>query len=195
VLLGFVREAQPHAEIRALRPLQAQALAETGRGAQAQALIATTPLDCHRCVVTRGVVAAKAGNVPEAERWLARAARMAPSLPAAQVALAETRLERGDTEGAIRAARAARKLAPNAPEPLKLEADALVRRGDPRPALRLYEQAAERAPRSGRLHLAWARALAAAGERKAARAKFAQALRMDLNAADRAAAAAGAART
>jgi predicted RNA polymerase sigma factor len=52
--------------------------------------------------------------------------------------------------------------------------------------VRLYAEAAERAPRWGGLHLAWGRSLQALGRREEARAKFAEAARLDLSAADRA---------
>jgi len=186
VLTAYVRQAAPHSELRSLRPSLAVAMAKTGRFAEARRLVETTPLDCHSCVVARGQVAAAAGDRAGAERWLGQSARMAPSLPTAPLALARARLDRGDVKGALSAVRTARKLAPDAPEALKLEADALTRRGDHDRALRLYAQAAEGHSRSGRLHLAWGRALQAAGERKAARAKWTAASRMDLSAADRA---------
>jgi tetratricopeptide (TPR) repeat protein len=187
MLQQTIKGAYPDAEQRSLRPALAAAYAGLGRGAEAQALAATTPQDCYPCVRARAKAAAAAGNTREAERWFAAAARLAPSLPTAHAEWAKARLRRGDADGALKLLRVARERGPRSAEVLKLEGDAYTRRGEHKTALARYAEAAKLAPQWGALHLAWGRALAASGEPKAARAKYAQAGRLALGPADRAA--------
>jgi len=65
----------------AFTALRARALAQLGRPADAQALIAPTPLDCLPCIVARAQVAEAVGRRAEADHWFAEASRMAPSIP------------------------------------------------------------------------------------------------------------------
>ena len=185
VLEGYLRSVPPATALRSIRPTLALAAARTGRVAEAQALIASTPRDCYNCVQARGVVAALAGDRAASERWFAEAVRQGPSLPSAYEAWAEARLDRGDIEGAIRLIREAQERGPRSADALKLEGDALARRGDHRAAVRRYARAAELAPQWGGLHLAWGRSLLALGERPDAQARFARATRLHLSAADR----------
>ena len=171
---------------RRYRPVLAYAIARQGRTAEAAAMVSATPLDCYLCVRMRGAVAAEARDWPAAERWFAEAVRQGPSLPFAHAEWGQARLARGDARGAIRLFREAQKRGPRWADPLKLEGDALARSGDHRGAIRRYRATAERAPRWGALHLAWGRSLAALGRSGDARAKYAQAARLDLSAADRA---------
>ena len=169
-----------------LQPLRAEALARLGRVAEAEALIAPTPMDCDRCLTVRGVVAEAAGDRAAADRWFAEAARLTPSLPRARLVWGRARLARGDLDGAIRLFRQAEERGPRWADPLKYEGDALAAGRDWDGALSRYAAAAERAPRWGALHLAWGRALAASGNRDDALAKWRAAAAMDLSAADRA---------
>lgn len=64
-----------------IQPLEAQAMARTGDFAGAEALIASTSLDCYLCVRVRGQIATIKRDWPAAEHWYSEAARQAPSLP------------------------------------------------------------------------------------------------------------------
>jgi tetratricopeptide (TPR) repeat protein len=169
-----------------LRPQRALALARLGRADEAVRLAAETPLDCYRCLWTRGAAAGAAEDPVQADRWFAEAVRRGPSLPFAHLEWGRARLARGDVDGAVRLFREAQKRGPRWADPLKFEGDALAGQGDHQAAVRRYAQAAERAPRWGALHLAWGRSLEALGREDEARAKYAQAGRLDLNATDRA---------
>jgi tetratricopeptide (TPR) repeat protein len=167
-------------------PNLAIAHARAGRIPEAQALVARTP-GCYDCLVARAVVARFARDWPSSERWFTQATRRGPRVPFAYYAWGEARLARGDVEGALRMLREARERGPGWAEPLKLEGDILLRRGEARAALGKFEAAAERAPRWGALHLAWGRTLEESGRDEEARAKYAEAARLHLSAADRAA--------
>ena len=169
-----------------IQPVVAPAMAKAGDVAGAEALIALTRLDCYVCGVAWGEVAAVKGDHAAAERWFADATRRGPSLPWAPMRWAQARFDRGDLTGALRLAWLAHKRGPRWADPLKLEGDVLARRGDHRAALRRYEAALERAPRWGAAHLAAGRSLQALGRPEQARARYAQAARLDLSAADRA---------
>ena len=163
------------------------ALAATGRQAEADAAVATLPLDCYFCLIVRAKVADAKGDRSGAERWLAEAVRQGPSIPAAYVELAALNLARGDADRALAYARAGHKASPRASEPLELWAEALLAKGKARAAAARFAEAAKLAPRWGRLHLKWGEALARLGKADEARAKWRAAATMDLSAADRAA--------
>jgi tetratricopeptide (TPR) repeat protein len=167
-------------------PRLAYARARTGDLAGAQALIATTPLDCYLCVRERARIAELAGNRTAADRWSAEARRQGPSLPFAFAERGQMLMARGDTAGAIAFYEEAIERGPRWADPQKYWGDALMAQGDEAGAIRKYRAAAERAPRWGALHLAWGRALEAQGRRDQAREKYTEAARMDLSAADRA---------
>ncbi|MCI3133809.1 hypothetical protein [Phenylobacterium aquaticum] len=132
------------------RPQLALAEARAGNLAAAQALIATTPLDCYLCVRVRGQIAALTQNWPEAERWFDLAIRQAPDLPFAYEERGRMLAARGDLTGAIVAYRAAHKAAPNWADPLEGWGEALARQGHRQAARGKYDQALSLAP-------AWAR--------------------------------------
>jgi tetratricopeptide (TPR) repeat protein len=178
----------PAAARRSTTPYIAIIRAKTGRLGEAQALVAPTPRDCHPCQVARAVVAAAAGDRAASEREFGAAVRLAPSLPSTYVTWGQTRLDRGDDDGALRLSREAQKRGPKGADAVKLEADALARRGDHAGAARRYAAAAEFAPRWGALHLAWGRSLETAGgeARTQARARYMEAAKLHLSAADRA---------
>ena len=129
-----------------LRPLEAQALARTGDLAGAETLIASTPLDCYRCLRVRAEVAAARGDWPAAERWFAEAVRQAPSIPFAYAEWAEARLARGDPAGAIVLFRTANLKGPGFADPLKGWGDALARQGLWSEAVAKYDAALKDAP-------------------------------------------------
>ena len=169
-----------------LWPRLAYARARTGDLAGAQALIATTPLDCYLCVRERARVAELAGDRASADRWSAEARRQGPSLPFAFAERGQMLMARGDPAGAIAFYEQAIERGPRWADPQKYWGDALMAQGDERGAIRKYRAAADRAPQWGALHLAWGRALEAQGKRDQARDKYTEAARMDLSAADRA---------
>lgn len=181
-----VEEAAPSIA-RELRPFMAGLYARNGRVSEAQTWIGPTPLDCFACINARALTAAAARDWPSAERWHKEAVRQAPSLPSAYSSWGETRLARGDVEGAIHMFAQAQERGPRWAEPVKLEGDALAQGRQHEKALKRYAAAAEITPRWGALHLAWGRSLTALGRRAEARAKYAQAAKLDLSAADRAA--------
>ncbi len=154
-----------------LDPARATAMAGLGRFDEARAIVATTPTDCHPCMIARGRIEAMAGRAEISDRLFAAAAGLAPSLPAAHQAWAEAKLTRGDLDGAVEAAREARRRGPRWAEPWKTEGDALARKGDHAGAVRAYEQAAERAPACPELHQAWAASLDRLGRKDEAAEK------------------------
>ena len=169
-----------------IHPLEALAQARTGDVAGAQALIATTPLDCYLCVRVRGQIAAEAKDWPTANRWFAEAARQAPSLPFAYADWSEALLARGDLDGAIAKAALARDKGPHFADPMELWGEALMAKGDDDGAIGKFAAADRDAPRWGRNHLRWGQALARLGRADQARAQWRAAAGMDLPAADRA---------
>jgi hypothetical protein len=166
--------------------LAAIAYARLGQIAQAQALIATTPLDCYRCVDARGVIASAAGDWAGADRWFAEAERHAPSPPFAYADQAQSRLARGDIAGAMALLQTAYAKSPRYADGLELWGEALARRGDYAGAAAKYAEADRYAPQWGRNHLMWAEALAKSGKTVEARAQKDAAAALELTAADRA---------
>jgi hypothetical protein len=162
------------------------AYAHLGQSAQAQALIATTPLDCYRCVDARGVIASAAGDWAGADRWFAEAQRLAPSPPFAYADQAQSRLARGDVAGAIALLQTAYAKSPHYADGLELWGEALAKRGDYAGAIAKYAEADRYAPQWGRNHLMWAEALAKAGKTADARAHKQAAAGLELTVADRA---------
>jgi hypothetical protein len=164
----------------------AVAKARLGQSAQAQALIATTPLDCYRCVDARGAIASATGDWAGADRWFAEAERQGPSLPFAYADQAQSRLARGDTAGAIALLQTAYTKSPHYADGLELWGEALARRGDYAGAAAKYAEADRYAPQWGRNHLMWAEAQAKSGKAAEARTQKQIAAGLDLSAADRA---------
>jgi tetratricopeptide (TPR) repeat protein len=138
-LMGLLRLVWIH-------PLEALAMARTGDVAGAQALIATTPLDCYPCLRVRGQIAAQMKDWRSAERWFADAARQAPSLPFAWSEWGDMRLARGDLAGAIAVFQIAHKTGPHFADPLKGWGDALARQGRWSDARARYGEALKFAP-------------------------------------------------
>jgi Flp pilus assembly protein TadD len=167
--------------------LAAIAEARLGHFAQAQALIATTPLDCYRCVDARGVIASAAGDWAGADRWFAEAEHMAPSLPFAYADQAQSRLARGDVPGAITLLQTAYAKSPHYADGLELWGEALARRGDYAGAAAKFAKADRHAPQWGHNHLRWGEALMLSGRYVEARAQYEAANGMDLSKPDRAA--------
>jgi hypothetical protein len=167
-----------------LRPVLATALARSGRTADAAAVIAPMPVDHDAALRTRALVAAYAGKVAESDAQFARAAARTPSLPAAQMLWAESKLHRRDFTGAEERARVAAALAPNSAEALRLWGDALLGQRRAGEAAEKYARAVKHAPQWGQLHLQWAAALWQVGERDEAIAALRPVPQMALNASD-----------
>jgi tetratricopeptide (TPR) repeat protein len=138
-LLGLLRPVW-------IQPLEALAMARSGDTASAQALIATTPLDCYLCVRVRGQIAAIKHDWPSAEQWFSEAIRQAPSLPFAFYELGEMRLDKGDFAGAAAQFEASHRAGTRFADALKGWGDALARQGESKAALAKYDAALQFAP-------------------------------------------------
>ena len=169
-----------------IHPLEALAFARSGDHAAAQALIATTPVDCYLCLRVRGLIAAEAHDWPGAERWFAEAARQGPSLPFAFTDWGRMLLAKGDVDGAIAKLQIGHEKGPHFADPLEVWGEALASKGDFAGAAAKFAEADKYAPRWGRNHLRWGQALARLGRRDEAKAQWRTAAGMDLSTADRA---------
>ena len=149
-----------------LQPRLALALARTGKLAEAQALIAASPLDCYFCLRVRGQVAAASGDATEADRWFAEAVRQGPSLPFAYLEWGQARLARGDIAGAIAEFRLGQYKTPWFADIPEAWGEALARQGDYAGAVARFEEADALAPHWRRLHQAWGQALQKLGRRQ-----------------------------
>ena len=171
---------------RALEPWLALAYAHTARQAEAEALIASSPLDCDECVLARGQIAAARGDWAGAARWFAMTAQRTPSLPFANFEWARMLMAKGDVGAAIARLKLANQAGPHYADVLELWGEALMRQGDFRGAAAKFRAADENAPHWGRNHLRWGEALARQGEADAAQAQWRTAAALDLSVADRA---------
>jgi len=129
-----------------IQPLEALAMAKAGEVAAAETLVSATPVDCYLCLRVRGRVAAIKRDWPLAERWYADAVRQGPSLPFALSEWGETRLAKGDIDGAVAKFEAAHHVSPHFADALKGWGDALARQRQLREALAKYDEALEYAP-------------------------------------------------
>src|SRR5262249_17523687 len=75
--------------------------AMVGKIADAETLIAKTPLDCYRCVIVRAKIAELKHDTPAADGWFGAAVKLAPSIPFAYSDWGATLLRRRDHDGAI----------------------------------------------------------------------------------------------
>lgn len=124
----------------------AYAKAMTGDMAGAQAMVATTPLDCYNCVRMRGRIALAGRDFPGAERWFAEAVRQAPSIPMAYSDWGDALLAKGDVAGAIAKFRIAHQNGPHFADPLKGWGNSLARQGKLSDAVTKYDEALKYAP-------------------------------------------------
>jgi tetratricopeptide (TPR) repeat protein len=170
-----------------VQPLLADAYAHLGRLGEAKALIASTPLDCYRCLSTRAEIAAFDHDWAAADRWWAQLDRQTPTRPLAQAGWAASLLARGDLDGAIAQAREGHRRGPHFADPLELWGEALLRKGDYAAAGGKFAEADAHAPRWGRNHMLWGEALMLSGRYAEARAQYQIANGLDLSAGDRAA--------
>jgi Flp pilus assembly protein TadD len=178
---------QRQVAIRQTAPNLAIAYAHAGRLAEAQALIARTPLDCDACVQARAQIAEIAGDRADADRRFAEAVRMNPSMPQANTIWGAALLARGDVDGAIAKLEAASTTGPHFADLQELWGEALMRKGDHAGAIAKFALADKSAPRWGRNHMMWGEALMLSGRYAEARTQFEVANGLDLSKPDRAA--------
>lgn len=167
-------------------PLRALAMAKTGDMSEADALIATTSLNCYLCLRVRGLIATEEHDWAAADRWFTEAVRQAPSLPFAYADWGADRLKRNDTEGAMALLQKAHEAGPHFADPLELMGEALMRKGDLRNAIAKFSQAEEAAPRWGRNQLRWSQALQRIGHDHEAATHLEKAGNLSLSPSDRA---------
>ena len=141
-------------------PWFAFAMARLGDLQGAQAVIATTPMDCYLCTRMRGRIAAEAHDWPAAERWFAEAVRQAPSIPFAYADWGQMLLSKGDVESAIAKLQIANAKGPHFADALELWGEALMRKGDFAGAAVKFAEADKYAPKWERNHAMWGQALA-----------------------------------
>jgi tetratricopeptide (TPR) repeat protein len=167
------------------RPWLALAKAELGDFKSADAVIATTPLDCYDCVRVRGTIAALAGRAGAADHWFEDAVHQGPSIPLAYADWGKTLLWRHDTDAAIAKFTLANQKGPRFADPLEMWGEALMQKNRSDLALAKFEEADKFAPNWGRLHLKWGEALMYTGNKAEAQKQFALASRLGLTSAER----------
>ena len=165
----------------------ANAISAQGRHAEAEALIAPTPLDCDVCVDVRAVIAARAGDWPGAMKWIGLVERRTPHVPQAAAEHGRLLLDHGEVDAAIVELEKAHRLGPHFADPLEFWGEALMSKRDYAGAVPKFAEADESAPRWGKNHLRWGEALLRLGRYREARAQFEAANGMDLSRPDRAA--------
>jgi tetratricopeptide (TPR) repeat protein len=168
-----------------VRPRLALAVARQGRAAEAAQLIADAPLDCYRCLIERGQIAALAGDRAGSDHWFSLAAAQAPHLPFAQLEWARALLAAGDADGALAQLRIAQARAPKFADVREVMGEALLAKGDARGALTQFTATDAITPRWGRNHLMWGLALARSGKTAEVQAQWKLAAGMDLIPPDR----------
>ncbi len=166
-------------------PYAARALAETGDGKAAHALIDRTPLDCYACLRNRANIDAVEKNWRGADFWFARAVQAGLSIPMGYYDWGRALLMKGDLDGAIAKFEIANKRGPHFADPLEMWGEALIAKNRSDLALIKFAEAAKYAPNWGRLHLKWGEALWWSGDRDDARKQFAIASDFDLSIAEK----------
>jgi tetratricopeptide (TPR) repeat protein len=178
---------QGDARLTVTAPQVATIYAHLGRFAEAEALLAETPMDCYRCLRARGQVAALKHDWPAADRWFAEAARQAPSLPQADTDWGEALLVKGDLDGAIAKLKEAHRRSPHYADALEVWGEVLIAKRDDAGAIARFAEADKYAPRWGRNHLRWGEALMLSGRYAEARRQYEAANGLDISKPDRAA--------
>jgi tetratricopeptide (TPR) repeat protein len=184
---GLVAEKPKDSMIRRTEfwPAMAETLARNGDIAGAETLIDKTQIDCDRCVIMRGTIAAIAHKWGAADHWFALVSARTPSLPFADEAWGEALLTKGDLDGAIAKFEQAHRIGPHFADPLEMWGEALIAKNRSDLALAKFAEAAKYAPNWGRLHLKWGEALAYLGQTGDAKTQFAIAARLDLSPVDK----------
>jgi tetratricopeptide (TPR) repeat protein len=165
----------------------AYALARTGQSAEADSMIAKTPLDCDPCVRARGSIAAAERNWISAGHDFSIVASRSPDIPFADAAWGEMLLRKGEYDAAIAKFRESNLKGPHFADPLEMWGEALMQENRSDLALAKFEEANNYAPNWGRLHLEWGKALFYVGRKHDAGRQFRTAAGLDLSTADRAA--------
>ena len=166
-------------------PWLAEAKAHTGDMAGAQALIASTPLDCDVCVRTRGRIAALNRDWAGAARWFEMVSARSPDIPFADADWGAMLLAQGKPDAAIAKFELANQKGPHFADPLEGWGEALMAKNQSHLAVARFAAAGKYAPNWGRLHLKWGEALYYAGQKDEAKAQFARAAQLDLTAAEK----------
>jgi tetratricopeptide (TPR) repeat protein len=166
---------------RRLRPTLAMAKAKLGDLAGAQALIASSPLDCYDCLRMRALIAETANQPARADDWFARAVHDAPSIPRAYADWGQALLERGQPDAAIEKFKQANERGAHFADPLEYWGEALMAKNQSHLAVAKFAEAEKYAPNWGRLHLKWGEALYYSGRRDDAKTQFARAIQLDLS--------------
>ncbi len=175
------------AQLTVVQPLLAQAYAHLGRLEEAKALVTSTPLDCYRCLITRGEISTLERDWTAADRWWGELDRQTSNQPLAPTERAMSLLARGDIDGAMREADEAHRRGPHFADPLEIWGEALMKKGDFAAATGKFAAADANAPRWGRNHLLWGEALMLSGRYAEARAQYQMANGLDLSKPERAA--------
>jgi len=169
-----------HQAAQLLWPYFALALANTGRVADAEALIGKTPLDCDVCLRVRGNIAASTHDWAGAAHWFEIVSGRTPSIPFADSEWGAMLLAKGEFDGAIAKFKIANEKSPHFADPLEMWGDALIDKNRSDLALAKFAEADKYAPNWGRLHLKWGEALLWSGDANDARKQFALASGLDL---------------
>ncbi|HET7084791.1 MAG TPA: hypothetical protein VFI23_08480 [Rhizomicrobium sp.] len=167
-------------------PLMAQAEAQLGHFAAAEARIAATPADCYLCLQVRAKIAELQGQHARADFWFARADAAGPSIPFAAADWGVALLARGQPDAAIAKFGQANRITPHFADPLEGWGEALIAKSQSHLALAKFAEADKYAPNWGRLHLKWGEALAYSGKKDEAKAQFARAAQLDLTPSEKA---------
>ena len=122
--------------------------------AEAEAIAATLPTDCYRCLWTRGWVATTARDWARADREFAAALALAPSIPLAYAAWGESLAARGDLDRAAAKFRQSAEQGPHYADAQKSWGDLLAGEGRWKDALAKYDAALKFAPAWVELHQA-----------------------------------------
>lgn len=166
-------------------PLIARGRARSGDLAGAEALTAGWAGDCYDCLVARGEIAALKGDQAGADRWLAEAARQAPSIPEAFLVWGEVKLARGDAAGAAALMAKAVAKGPRWSDAYSGWGRALLAQGDAKGALDKFQQADRLAPNWGRNHILLGEAYRRLGQPDAARREWLTARGLEITAGER----------
>ena len=168
-----------------VQPIIAVAHARLGDMKGAEALIKPCPADSDDCLMARGQIAELQGQHARADWWFDRAEKQQPSIPFADTAWGQTLLKRGASDKAIEKFQRANRLGPKFADALEGWGEALMAKNQSHLALEKFAEANKYAPNWGRLHLKWGEALVYARKRDDARAQFARAAALDLNASEK----------
>ncbi len=176
---GADRRVVDNVMARQVWPFLAVAMAENGKFAQADAMVARLPLDCDLCLRARGHVAAREHRWAASAYWYGLAVQHAPSIALGYSEWGAMLLAKGDFAGAIAKFAEAKKRSPHFADPLEMWGEALILKNRSDLALAKFAEAAQYAPNWGRLHLKWGEALLWSGDKSGAIKQFAQAAGLD----------------